>query len=78
MLTHILLCLSEFLYLLQAYGAEAGVAALKWLPNGGLYLTGGLTPKNIDWIRSPNGPFMEAFLDKVRSDILCLSSSPWC
>ena len=34
-----------------AYGAEAGVAGLKWLPFGGLYLTGGLTPKNIDLLK---------------------------
>ena len=47
-----------------AYGAEAGVAALKWLPFGGLYLTGGLTPKNIELIKSQQ--FMEAFLDKGR------------
>jgi glucokinase len=49
-----------------AYGAEAGVAALKWLPFGGLYLTGGLTPKNIDWISDKNGVFMHALLDKGR------------
>jgi hypothetical protein len=49
----------------QAYGAEAGVAALKWLPYGGLYLTGGLTPKNIELIQDPDGPFLGAFLDKV-------------
>jgi glucokinase len=24
----------------QCYGAEAGLAGLKWLPYGGLYLTG--------------------------------------
>jgi len=47
-----------------AYGAEAGVAALKWLPFGGLYLTGGLTPKNIELIKSPK--FLEALLDKGR------------
>ena len=35
---------------ITAYGAEAGTAGLKWLPYGGLYLTGGLTPKNIDSI----------------------------
>jgi len=48
----------------SAYGAEAGVAALKWLPTGGLYLTGGLTPKNMQWIQS--ALFMEAFNDKGR------------
>jgi hypothetical protein len=45
---------------------------LKWLPYGGLYLTGGLTPKFIDLIKDPNGPFLEAFLDKGRvSGMLC-------
>jgi glucokinase len=50
----------------KAYGSEAGVAALKWLPYGGLYLTGGLTPKNIALIQDPEGPFMAALLDKVK------------
>ena len=49
-----------------AYGAESGVAALKFLPMGGLFLTGGLTPKNIDLIAEPDGPFLRAFLDKGR------------
>jgi glucokinase len=31
----------------------------------GLYITGGLTPKNIDLLRDPAGPFMAAFKDKV-------------
>ena len=39
---------------------------MKWLPYGGLYLTGGLTPKNIELIADPNGPFMPALLDKGR------------
>jgi hypothetical protein len=30
-----------------------------------MYLTGGLTPKNIDLIKEEDGPFMTAFLDKV-------------
>ncbi len=50
----------------KAYGAEAGVAALKWLPYGGLYLCGGLTPKNIKLITGLDGKFMDAFGDKVR------------
>ena len=54
-----------------AYGAEAGVAALKWLPFGGLYLTGGLTPKNIELIKSPQ--FKEALLDKGRLSNALLS-----
>jgi hypothetical protein len=50
----------------QAYGSEAGVAALKWLPFGGLYLTGGLTPKNIKLISDTKGPFLASMRDKGR------------
>lgn len=49
-----------------AYGAEAGSAALKWLPFGGLYLTGGLTPKNLSLLSDPKGPFLAALRDKGR------------
>lgn len=31
----------------------------------GLFLCGGLTPKNIDLIKDPSGLFMTALLDKV-------------
>ena len=31
----------------------------------GLYITGGLTPKNIDLIKDPKGPFLAAYRDKV-------------
>mmetsp|Transcript_6600 Transcript_6600/g.9979 ORF Transcript_6600/g.9979 Transcript_6600/m.9979 type:complete len:221 (-) Transcript_6600:131-793(-) len=58
-----------------AYGSEAGCAGLRWLPQGGLYITGGLTPKNIDLIRKPNGPFMRAFKDKGRVSLM-LNSVP--
>jgi len=50
----------------QAYGSEAGVAALKWLPQAGLYISGGLTPKNIDLLKDKDGPFLKAFRDKGR------------
>ena len=36
------LCRQALDILLTAYGAEAGNAALKWLPFGGLYIAGGL------------------------------------
>lgn len=36
------------------------------MPFGGLYLTGGLTPKFLDRIRDPDGPFMRAYFDKGR------------
>mmetsp|Transcript_30920 Transcript_30920/g.53148 ORF Transcript_30920/g.53148 Transcript_30920/m.53148 type:complete len:242 (-) Transcript_30920:118-843(-) len=34
----------------SAYGSEAGSVCLKFLPFGGLYLAGGLTPKNLKHI----------------------------
>jgi len=52
-----------------AYGSESGVVALKYMPFGGLYLTGGVTSKTKDFIlglRGQAGHFMEAFMDKGR------------
>ena len=45
---------------------EAGVAALKWIPLGGLYITGGLTPKNLSLLKGEKSLFMQAFRDKGR------------
>jgi glucokinase len=47
-----------------AYGAEAGNLALKLLPNGGLYLAGGIAAKNLSLMQ--DGTFLKAFLDKGR------------
>lgn len=60
------LCRKTMDIFLSTYGTEAGAAALKWMPSGGLYLTGGLTPKFIDEIKDPNGLFMKALIDKGR------------
>lgn len=54
-----------------AYGAEAGVLALKYMPFGGLYLTGGVSCKLSKLIADPSQPgkqgrFLTAFLDKGR------------
>ncbi|MEM9567366.1 MAG: glucokinase [Cyanobacteria bacterium P01_E01_bin.34] len=46
------------------YGSEAGDLALKLLPLGGLYVTGGIAPKILPFLQS--GQFMKAFLDKGR------------
>jgi len=53
----------------SAYGAEAGVVGLTYMPFGGLYLTGGVTHKLRDFIMGNKGHdnlFMDAFLDKGR------------
>lgn len=52
-----------------AYGAEAGVVALTYMPFGGLFLTGGVTSKMKDWLSGSvtgHSSFLEAFLDKGR------------
>eukprot|EP00051_Salpingoeca_urceolata_P000438 m.34093 g.34093 ORF g.34093 m.34093 type:complete len:408 (-) comp10624_c0_seq1:44-1267(-) len=59
------LCSRAVDIMLGAYGCEAGAAGLKWLPYGGLYIAGGIAPKNVDRIKS-SGHFLEAFHDKGR------------
>lgn len=46
------------------YGREAGNAALKHLALGGVYLGGGIAPKNLELLRGPQ--FLQGFLDKGR------------
>jgi glucokinase len=48
----------------RLYGREAGNMALKLLALGGVYLGGGIAPKNLDLLRA--GGFLEGFLDKGR------------
>lgn len=52
--------------MITAYGAEVGNASLKFIPTGGMFVTGGLTPKNIGMIKGEGSPFMKAYLDKGR------------
>lgn len=58
------ICIKALELFCRIYGAEAGNLALKTLPAGGVYITGGIAPK----IRSAleSGGFMEGFLDKGR------------
>lgn len=54
------------------YGGEVGNVALKYLPYGGLYIAGGIAPKNIEFINGPDGDFMRRFRDKGRlSSVMC-------
>lgn len=46
------------------YGSEAGNLALKTLPNGGVYVAGGIAPKVLPALRS--GQFLESFCNKGR------------
>lgn len=49
---------------INAYGAFAGNLALTFMPRGGVYLAGGITPKIVDAMR--DGHFMQAFAAKGR------------
>lgn len=46
------------------FGAEAGNVALKYLPHGGVYIAGGIAPKNIELITGQDTEFMRRFRDK--------------
>jgi glucokinase len=54
---------------IAAYGAEAGNLALKLLPFGGLYIAGGIAPKNLTLISETN-TFIKAFVSKGRMQSL--------
>lgn len=48
------------------FGDEVGNCVLKYLPYGGIYIAGGIAPKNIEFIRGQESEFMHRFLDKGR------------
>jgi glucokinase len=49
---------------ISVYGAEAGNLALKTMATGGIFLSGGISPKILSKLTGPL--FMRAFLDKGR------------
>lgn len=60
------LCEQAMDIVLDAYGAELGNAAIKWLPFGGLYVAGGIAIKNLARIRADGSSFYNAYLDRGR------------
>jgi glucokinase len=58
------LCQQTLQLFVEVYGAEAGNLALKLLPYGGLYISGGIAPKILPLIE--NGDFMLNFSQKGR------------
>jgi glucokinase len=58
------ICMEAMELFARLYGREVGNAALKHLALGGVYLGGGVAPKNLDLLRA--GGFAAAFLDKGR------------
>ena len=70
------LCVQAMEIMMSAYGAEVGNCAVKYIPTGGLYVSGGLTPKNIKFIQGKDSPFMKAYFDKGRMTKNVLSGIP--
>lgn len=60
------LCKKTMDTFLTHYGSEAGNCCLKWNPTGGLFITGGLTPKNLDRMKDPQDLFLPALFEKGR------------
>lgn len=58
-------CARALSMFLSLYGSEAGNFALKVIPSGGLYVTGGIAPRIVDRLRE-GGEFMRSFLAKDR------------
>ncbi|MEA3273884.1 MAG: glucokinase [Pseudomonadota bacterium] len=61
-------CVETMELFLKLYGREAGNMALKHMALGGVYLGGGIAPKNLDLLRGP--AFLQAFFDKGRMEAL--------
>jgi len=60
------------------YGQEVGNCCLKFMPLGGLYLAGGISPKNIELLRDPSGPFLQSMLSKGRVSGFLKSVPVYC
>jgi glucokinase len=62
------LCTETMAIFMRLYGREAGNMALKHMALGGVYLGGGVAPKNLDLLRG--GEFLAAFFAKGRMEPL--------
>ena len=67
------LCVKALDIFLELYGAEAGDLALKMMATGGVYVGGGIAPKNIERLKA--GAFLRRFMAKGRMRAL-LESMP--
>jgi glucokinase len=56
------LCMEALEMFVEAYGAETGNLALRYMATGGVYVGGGIAPKILPALA--NGAFMDAFLRK--------------
>jgi glucokinase len=55
-------CVEAFTMFIEAYGAETGNLALRYVATAGVYIGGGIAPKILPALES--GAFMDAFRDK--------------
>lgn len=62
------ICAETMQLFMDFYGREAGNLALAHMALGGVYLAGGIAPKNLELLR--RGPFLKAFFDKGRMEAL--------
>lgn len=58
------LCIYTMQIFLQIYGAELGNSALQFLPYGGLYMAGGITPQILPLIEEEKDEILKAFSNK--------------
>ena len=59
----------------ELYGAEAGNMALRALTYGGVFVGGGIAPKNLAFLQ--NGSFMRGFTDKGRFAEMMEDTDVW-
>jgi len=65
-----MLCIKAMELFFKHYGNEVRNCCLKWLPYGGCYITGGLTPKFIKRLQDPDQIFMKTLLQDNLKDII--------
>lgn len=59
------LCEKTMQMFASSYGSQVGALALHFMPFRGIYITGGVTQKSLDFLQR-DGSFMEAYQDKGR------------
>ena len=65
-----ILCLKTMEIFFKHYGKEIRNSCLKWLPYGGCYISGGLTPRFINELQDPNQIFMKTLLQDHMKNII--------
>lgn len=69
------ICVATMDFFCELYGAEAGNMALRALTYGGVFVGGGIAPKNLSFLQ--NGSFMRGFTDKGRFSEMMASMDVW-